>query len=324
MSFLIVGEAWGAQEERERRPFVGAAGQLIRRLLDEAGIEDYAFTNVFNRRPPGNDIGQFCVSRKELPPNYILPPLQRGRYVRPDLIPELLRLYGETLQHSAIIALGNTPLWAFTGSYGIKTYRGTFTYAKALIGCCHEVPLLPTYHPAAVLRQYDLYPIVLMDLMKARQGPAPFTPEIWIEPTIEDLWTFKNLYIDGCELLAFDIETIPAAGVIKCISFAPRPDLALVITPQSYPLPDECRAWRFVKEVLAGPEPKLAQNGLYDIQYLWRKLGIKVNNYAQDTMLLHHAMYPMLPKDLGFLGSIYTNTPAWKQHRSDKAAKRDD
>jgi hypothetical protein len=44
-----------------------------------------------------------------------------------------------------------------------------------------------------------------------------------------------------------------------------------------------------------------------------------------DTMLLHHAMYPELPKSLGFLGSIYTNESAWKLMRQDsEELKRDE
>jgi hypothetical protein len=44
-----------------------------------------------------------------------------------------------------------------------------------------------------------------------------------------------------------------------------------------------------------------------------------------DTMLLHHSMYPELPKSLGFLGSIYTNEAAWKLMRRDaEELKRDE
>ena len=87
------------------------------------------------------------------------------------------------------------------------------------------------------------------------------------------------------------------------------------------------QAWRLVKEILALPMPKLAQNGLYDLQYLWRPHGIAVKNYAEDTMLLHHALYIELKKDLGYLGSIYTDEAAWKlmRHRAkDMVEKKDE
>jgi hypothetical protein len=42
---------------------------------------------------------------------------------------------------------------------------------------------------------------------------------------------------------------------------------------------------------------------------------IPVPGFLEDTMILHHAMYPELPKSLAFLGSIYTNDIAWKKMR---------
>lgn len=72
------------------------------------------------------------------------------------------------------------------------------------------------------------------------------------------------------------------------------------------------------------PNPKILQNALYDLQYLWRTWGVTVNNCISDTMLMHHALMPEMSKDLNFLGGTYTDVPAWKQMRklSEAAAKR--
>ena len=53
---MLVGEAPGASEDRSGRPFVGSAGRLLDRLLEEAGLrrEDVFITNVVKARPPGN------------------------------------------------------------------------------------------------------------------------------------------------------------------------------------------------------------------------------------------------------------------------------
>jgi uracil-DNA glycosylase family 4 len=53
---MLVGEAPGATEDREGRPFVGRAGKLLGELLDEAGLErgDVWITNVVKARPPSN------------------------------------------------------------------------------------------------------------------------------------------------------------------------------------------------------------------------------------------------------------------------------
>lgn len=55
-AIVVVGEAPGANEDREGRPFVGRAGKLLDRLLGEAGLsrEEVFITNVLKARPPGN------------------------------------------------------------------------------------------------------------------------------------------------------------------------------------------------------------------------------------------------------------------------------
>jgi hypothetical protein len=77
---------------------------------------------------------------------------------------------------------------------------------------------------------------------------------------------------------------------------------------------EELRAWSCVSALLESAIPKLFQNGLYDVQYLM-PMGIKVNNFIEDSMLLHHSIFPELQKGLGFLGSVYTSEPAWKLMR---------
>lgn len=53
---MLVGEAPGASEDKSGRPFVGSAGRLLDRLLEEAGLQrgDVFITNVVKARPPGN------------------------------------------------------------------------------------------------------------------------------------------------------------------------------------------------------------------------------------------------------------------------------
>ncbi len=64
---MIVGEAWGEHEEREGRPFVGPSGSVLNGLLRQVGIsrDECYLTNVFNLRPPGNNILGFCGSKSE-------------------------------------------------------------------------------------------------------------------------------------------------------------------------------------------------------------------------------------------------------------------
>lgn len=124
---MLIGEAPGADEDRQGLPFVGRAGQLLNQILAAIGFErgDVYITNVVKSRPPNN--------RDPLPEEVEahLPILYRQiSLVRPKLILALGRIAATTL-------LGRTA--------SISSMRGTFHDY-------HGIPLLVTYHPAALLR----------------------------------------------------------------------------------------------------------------------------------------------------------------------------
>ena len=358
---MLIGEAPGGEEERLGLPFVGSSGKELTTLLGEAGIdrEECYLTNVFLNRPKGNKFhAEWCRGKKEasdeykeiLPqlhetcPNYLWPntytwsSVAQGKYVMPEHLPELQRLKEEILQvkPNLVVALGGTPLWALLGTGGITKLRGAVAKSTLVPG----QKVLPTWHPAYIMRAWEERLTLVADLLKAKDQmlfPEIRRPErlIWIRPTLDDMEEFYQKYIKDCSLLAFDTET--RKGQITCISFAPNPKIAIVIPfVNKTPDPDynywkdpedEKKAWLFVQKVLNSNVPKLAQNGLYDLQYLWTPHGISVRNFAEDTMLLHHSIYLELPKGLGFLGSIYTEEVAWKLMRTrskDSIEKKDD
>src|ERR1700722_11400307 len=63
---VLVGEAPGAEEVKQGRPFVGRSGQLLDKILARAGIErkECLVANVFGFRPPGNKVDHFFISRR--------------------------------------------------------------------------------------------------------------------------------------------------------------------------------------------------------------------------------------------------------------------
>jgi uracil-DNA glycosylase len=338
----IVGEAWGEHEERAQTAFVGPSGHELMKMLGEAGIKrsECYLTNVFNIRPrPTNDIQNLCC---DLAPKdkYNMPPLSKGKYLRPEYFPQVRRLYSELqrVRPNITIAVGNTATWALLLSTGITKLRGVCAAATAPEVAGFKV--LPTIHPAVLFKGAGAWayrPLIVLDLRKARREseyPEIRRPErtIYIEPSIADIEWFYETHLLIAEEITFDIETI--GDQITCIGFAPDERVALVI-PFADPrkpngsywptLEEETSAWSAVKHILALPCPKIAQNGLYDITFLWRH-GIAVNNFEDDTMLLHHALQPESEKGLGFLGSVYTNEAAWKTMRKrarDDTIKRD-
>jgi uracil-DNA glycosylase len=129
---LILGEAPGAEEDREGRPFVGRAGQLLDRMFAAIGLSRSSpdpktalyITNVLPWRPPGN--------RDPEPAEIAM------------LLPFVER-HIALVDPQVIVAVGNTPLFALTGAKGILRARGNWGEALGK-------PLLPMTHPAYLLR----------------------------------------------------------------------------------------------------------------------------------------------------------------------------
>lgn len=314
--------------------------------LEAAGI---AMTNVLSLRPPGNKLEALCCSKKELPLAYPMPPISHGKYLLSDYLPELARLHSEITLSSPnlIVALGNTACWALLHATNIGSIRGAVAYShiKRVEGPgpsrnseAEAYKVLPSYHPAAVLRQWSWRPILAADLMKASrecQFPEIRRPKrrVLINPTIEELeqWTHDTL-ASNPPILSADCET--ASGMIRCISFAPTPQESICVpfshsgSPNGSYWPssgEELRAWSCVRALLESPSIKLGQNFVYDLQYI-TPMGIRPQAVTEDTMLLHHAIFSEMQKGLGFLGSIYTDEASWKLMRRAKpdTEKRDE
>ncbi len=350
IKLIIVGEAYNENEVKLSHPFVGKAGFALYQMLLEAGFplsplpefnpgslvmrekwrnSSIALTNVFMEQPKENKLDHFLSKKKAIDSDTLepislcldLPPVRPGLYLRSEYRPHLDRLFRELekLSPNLIIAVGNTACWALLQTTKISTLRGTIVSSP--FG-----KVLPVYHPAAVLRNWELRPITVTDFFKAKREME--TPnfvrkrrEIWVEPEISDLWRWWEKHGKNSDLLSFDIETEKYSQISE-IGFASDSTHALhlpfiVERTKSYwkTAKLEAQAWKFVRHVLNSPIPKLAQNGLYDMQFLWCKVGIPTRNYSQDTMLLRHALFPGMPKSLGFLGSIYTDEPSWKTLR---------
>jgi uracil-DNA glycosylase len=154
---MFVGEAPGAEEDRQGLPFVGRAGQLLNQLLEEIGLsrEEVFIANVLKSRPPGN--------RDPLPLEI--------EACEPYLF-EQVRL----IEPKVVCTLGNFATKLLTGSpTGITKVRGT-PQVHELGG--RTIFLLPLLHPAAALRTPAMKEILRGDLatipeLLARPLPAP-------------------------------------------------------------------------------------------------------------------------------------------------------
>jgi uracil-DNA glycosylase len=134
---LLVGEAPGASEDKQGRPFVGRAGKLLDTLLAEAGLAraDIFITNVVKARPPGN------------------------RDPRADEVAHYLPWLEQQLallQPRLIIPLGRHALAHFAPGRKISEVHGDLLVAG-------DRQLVPWLHPAAALHRQDLRDTLLQD-----------------------------------------------------------------------------------------------------------------------------------------------------------------
>lgn len=300
---VIVGEAPGADEEVQGVPFVGQSGVELTRMLNEAGIlrSDCFLTNVCKYRPPGNDIETFFLDSKGLQPNELI---KEG-------VEELKRDLA-LIKPTVIIALGNTALWALTGHRGITKWRGSMLEYN---GSC----LIPTYHPAMILREWAYRAVAVHDFRRAAtaavRGRWPDKVEFFIvRPTFSQAKTTLEYLLNeaskGPLKLASDLET--RGGYIACHGIAWSnvhaiclPFMCVERVTGYWTLDEELHLWDLQKRLLTHPNVSVVgQNYLYDAQYFARRWGY-VPRCNSDTMFAQNVVFPGLPKGLDYLSSMY-------------------
>jgi len=153
---LIVGEAPGEEEDRQGKPFVGPAGQLLRQALDGVGIDpdtDAVYTNIVRCRPPDNKIDK----------KYIL--------ACQEFLEEDIKAH----QPSQIWLMGNSPLMGALGETGISDWNGSIVNKP--YGELGEQTFIPLFHPAYILRNRGVLNSWLEAFMKAMEYREGIEPE---------------------------------------------------------------------------------------------------------------------------------------------------
>lgn len=140
---MFVGEAPGADEDAQARPFVGRAGQLLTKIIEAIGFkrDEVLIGNVNRCRPPGNR-----------------PPTEdEASICKPFLLREIA-----AVQPEVIVVLGNTATRNLLNTkVGITRLRGEFQDY-------HGVKVMPTFHPAYLLRDPSKKQETWQDLKKVR------------------------------------------------------------------------------------------------------------------------------------------------------------
>jgi len=176
-SVCFVGEAPGAQEDAQGKPFVGRAGRLLDEMIEKAGlpVAEAYFCNIVKCRPPDN--------RRPRPPEVV---------ACGDHLHEQLSIWSRSLPTPAskriIVALGKTAIETLLGArVDVGDLRGQWKLYRG------RVLLMPTYHPSFLLRPFksqqrsrqqvadDLQRVVAeLGIAGASSGPAK--PALYVIP----------------------------------------------------------------------------------------------------------------------------------------------
>lgn len=141
---VLVGEAPGASEDKQGRPFVGNAGRLLDRLLGDAGLErgEVFVTNVVKARPPKNRD----------------PRVKEVRHYLPWLLAQL-----DVIEPKLVVPLGRQALAHFAPEARITQAHGQAIETE-------RWRLFPMFHPAAALHNEDLRPVLYEDARALRSA----------------------------------------------------------------------------------------------------------------------------------------------------------
>lgn len=312
---MFVGEAPGAEEQGQGRPFVGRSGQLLERYIGRNMLTrpQVKLANLSKYRP-GSNHNKFEAllgsSQLEEGLNELAEEIKRAK-------------------PNVVVALGGWPLYYLTGCCGLdkgKSIPGTgiFLYRGS------RLPALPRFggpeqkvfgslHPAYITRVWGQNPLFNLDITNAIEDskfPEFRYPEYeeHIDPDQSLLHDLVHESITS-DWISLDIETFPNQQY-SCVGWAYKHNDIMKGVCITFERPDLAR---FAHEVWRSDTPKILQFATYDAPFMDRfyqwKLGGYYNGQGWDTYVASASLLPDFPRGLDFLVSVHTRMPYYKSDR---------
>ncbi len=292
--FVIIGEAPGAQEYREGRPFVGPSGSKLRKALTEIGLDpDTVYmTNVIKEYKPGNPTPTTTDINEALP----------------KLVSELVSLP----KAQYLLLVGNVALQALTGHRGgITKVQGSLLTPRRQAEALEDKKIMAVVHPAYVLRnenrETNAQFLSVLGAFAALGNDEPDIEIVWVGTT--ESWKLKEDLLTH-DRAAIDLETTPFPWwheehflISAAITFDGKKVYVLDLR--------RGRGAVVPPEILGGTDIKwIMHNGKFDRQVLLAQ-GIDLK-LGFDTMTAQYIIDPNQKKSLEFLSGIHLGLPPYK------------
>ena len=321
---VLIGEAPGANEEDQGKPFVGPSGRIVNDLLKECGLsrEEVYVTNVCKIRPPGNNI-------------HLLH--QLGKSID-DFMPQLWEEI-DSIRPNAVLGFGNTALQYLTGHRGIEKWRGSLLQTRhgypKFIGTIHPASLLHSETDGKMRGWKDLVTI-RWDVERAvresqtRELELP-RRDLRVARSSLDVFRFIESGYRAGSPVSVDIETFRTIPICVGLAFNSYQALSIPLFDETHIGRDQrLHIWNAVAELLGDIKvPKIGQNFKFDETQLETCLdrtfdtGLRVRGFWFDTMLAFRVLYSELPSSLQFITSVLTDEPYYKDEGKEYNPKKD-
>ncbi len=307
---FFIGDSPFGEDLKTDYALMGYAGNVIRDFCKEQSINlDDHYRTLLIKEPLAKELN--VEDTRKLIDHYA-----------PILINEI-----NTLQPNLLVPLGELAFNYFTNLNNIRKFRGSvlpvsgsFTINKA------NLKVLPILGPYPYLNQdYKLRVISRIDFSKIPKNMGDTAiPDnyynIWVARSSSALREFINRHYNPTiarnGFLTFDIETYFQIPICISFCFDGFESVCVPLVDQSIDRDNRVLMMQLVAKLLASPIPKVNQNIKYDWKIMER-WNFYVRNVVGDTMLASSVLYPEFPKNLGFLTSIYTDLPYFKDEGKD-------
>lgn len=324
---IFVGAAPGKDEFSDplKRAFIGYSGQLLDgKLIAKVGIkqEDCYFTNVLKEKIPDNKDALWI---KENPLGY-------QTYLA--LLQAELNL--TAAKANIIVPLGDIALQAVCNRKGITNWRGSIISSTII----PNKKCIPALHPASILRNWSELTYTKLDFQRIKSESLTPTIDLpkrtyIIKPSFDTAIEYLNKYINTAAKVSVDIETLKniRPNRIVSIQFSDDPKLGFCLPfchkngTAWWSVQQEAILWRMVHKILT-TKKLIGQNFVVFDTFMLHFHGIPyqqiLSNVHVDLCEAIKCLEPELPANLGFLTSIYTREPFYKDEGKTWGSKEDE
>ena len=306
----IIGEHPGERELSLQMPFSGGSGKILWTAAQKHGLtrRNTYTTNVIKRQLMGSGKFKEKVKAGELD------------IYQSFLLWELSQL--PNLKY--ILVLGNSALQGVMGIKGIMQYRGSvfdkqFTFGNQDNRKCN-VKVAAALNPAAILRMPKHQLMFDFDIRRFK-SVIDGTFEVHditahINPSYEQALAWIDKMRNDQKPISFDVETSSSSVICYGLANSIYEGMCINLRNQTgnrFTVEEELDLLLALEDLLCHEDTQLVmQNGMYDASYSLFMERVRLTGYYFDTMLAHHALYPSLPHNLGFITTQYTTQPFYK------------